>query len=56
MIASNIRSQDNEDGLLTYMESEYYDCLNIDHKKIEKLLRLDEEHWDGCVEEAEAEA
>ena len=44
-IADNLKTEHNQNGLLTSIEKDYYDCLKIENKKLETLFKQDEEYW-----------
>ena len=44
-IIINCQSEQNRDGLLTGKEVDYLQCLEMDYRKLEQLLRQDEEKW-----------
>ena len=51
---TNLRSEDNKDGLLTQNEQKYLDCFRLDLnlKEFEKLMRRDAAHWHHNLDSA----
>ena len=53
---ANLHSENNYEGLLVQTEQEYLDCLEINHRGLEELLRKDAVHWDLDLEKTKQEA
>lgn len=45
ILKANAKTYENPDGVLMQGEQDYKSCLQIDHRKLETLLRIDEAHW-----------
>ena len=45
IVKENTLTLQNEDGVLTSDEAEYLKCIEVQHVKLEQLLRKDEAHW-----------
>ena len=45
-IVSNLKSNNQPDGLLTQSEREYIDCLKLNRDGMQVLFRKDEAHWE----------
>lgn len=51
-IRAAVRRSEGDDGLLTHEEGNYFDCIDIDQDKLDKLLSKDEDHWRVNLREA----
>ena len=56
MVQGNVRCEANPDGLLTRKEGEYLACLELQHVKLEELMRKDEAHWAENLEMVKRQA
>ena len=44
-LITNIRNQENLNGLLVQDEPEYFKCLEMKHEQFNNLLQRDQDHW-----------
>ena len=56
MIRDNIQGKDNPIGLLTGKLQDYLQCLEINYRDLEMLLRNDETKWAENLETKQREA
>ena len=45
IVRENTMTKDNPDGALTSAAADYLKCIDMQHVKLEQLLRKDEAHW-----------
>ena len=55
-ILENCKSEQNQDGLLTGKQEDYLQCLEMDYRKLEQLLRQDEAKWADNLDVKKKEA
>ena len=44
-IRASVRSEQNQEGLLTRNEQDYLRCLELGHRELETLFREDDAYW-----------
>ena len=55
-IRENCKSEQNQDGLLTGKQEDYLQCLEMDYRKFEQLLRQNEANWADNLDVKKREA
>ena len=52
----NVVNEENPDGLLTGLEADYLECLDLNHEKLNTLMNNDLSYWKNNLQRKEQQA